>query len=227
MKNVIKNVILLTIIALTFVSCNPKQESATKRTNAVRAATVAGTTNGTFTQSFCGNNLSSIGTIYDQGTQASLYSNGNFEARVKGLLSATIDPSEIGTISSSANDQTGVRFQGTIKVDSNGSVNLQESKILIKVYDSFVLQSASDGSNQYQPIPIEFTTAASGQFNMQTGSGYVIFSDQYGDVRFDGNLSGEYLSGQVSFVNRTNVTGGSAASGVLGQFYVARCGIIK
>ena len=221
-----KNVLLLTIIALTFVGCNPNKESA-KRTSGVRAATVAGTTNGTFTQSFCGNNLSSIGTIYDQGTQASLYSTGNFEARVKGLLSATIDPAEIGTISSSPNDQTGVRFQGTIKVESNGTVNLQQTKILIKVYDSFVLQSATDGSNQYQPIPIEFTSAAAGQFNMQTGSGYVIFRDQYGEVRFDGNLSGDYLSGQVSFANSANVTGGSAASGVLGQFYVARCGIIK
>lgn len=222
-----KNVLCITIVALAFVGCNPKKDSSAKRTNAVRAATVAGTTNGAFTQSFCGNNLSSIGTIYDQGTAQSLYSTGNFESRVKGLLSATIDPSEIGQISSSANDQTGVRFQGTIKVETNGTVNLQQTKILIKVYDSFVLQSASDGTNQYQPIPIEFTTAAAGQFNMQTGSGYVIFRDQYGEVRFDGNLSGDYLSGQVSFANSTNVTGGSAAQGVLGQFYVARCGIIK
>lgn len=221
-----KNVLLLTIVALTFASCNPKKESA-KRTSGVRSAIVAATTNGAFTQSFCGNNLSSIGTIYDQGTQASLYSTGNFESRVKGLLSATIDPNEVGQISSAPSDQTGVRFQGTIKVESNGTVNLQQTKILIKVYDSFVLQSATDGSNQYQPIPIEFTSAAAGQFNMQTGSGYVIFRDQYGEVRFDGNLSGEYLSGQVSFANSTNVTGGSAASGVLGQFYVARCGIIK
>ncbi len=222
-----KNVLLLTVIALAFVGCNPNKEQSTKRTSGVRSATISGTTNGTFTNSYCGNNLSSIGTIYDQGTQQSLYSNGNFEARVKGLLSATIDPSEVGQISSSPNDQTGVRFQGTIKVESNGTVNLQQTKILIKVYDSFVLQSAQDGSNQYQPIPIEFTSAAAGQFNIQTGSGYVIFRDQYGEVRFDGNLSGDYLSGQVSFANSTNVTGGSAAQGVLGQFYVARCGIIK
>ncbi|MES2801290.1 MAG: hypothetical protein V4654_02260 [Bdellovibrionota bacterium] len=223
-----KNVLLLTIVALTVIGCNPKKESD-KRTsgNGGRSAAIAGTTTGAFTQSYCGNNLSSIGTIYDQGTQASLFSTGNFEARVKGLLSATIDPNEIGQISSSPNDQTGVRFQGTIKVESNGTVNLAQSKILIKVYDSLVLQSASDGSNQYQPIPIEFSAAAEGQFNLQTGSGYVIFRDQYGEIRFDGNLSGDYLSGQVSYVNLVNVTGGSAASGVLGQFYVARCGIIK
>lgn len=218
-----KKVVLLTLIALSFVGCNPNKESSKRTSGNARTATVAGTTNGAFTQSYCGNNLSSIGTIYDQSSSF----NGNFEARVKGLLSATIDPAEVGTISSAANDQTGVRFQGTIKIESNGSVNLSQTKILIKVYDSYVLQSATDGSNQYQPIPIEFTSAAAGQFNMQTGSGYVIFRDQYGEIRFDGNLSGDYLSGQVSFVNTVNVTGGSAAQGVLGQFYIARCGIIK
>ncbi|WP_409477334.1 hypothetical protein [Pseudobdellovibrio sp. HCB154] len=219
-----KKVVLLTLIALSFVGCNPNKESS-KRTsgNGGRVATISGTTNGAFTQSYCGNNLSSVGTIYDQSSSFT----SNFEARVKGLLSATIDPSEVGTISAGANDQTGVRFQGTFKIESNGTVNLQQTKILIKVYDSYVLQSATDGSNQYQPIPIEFSSAAAGQFNMQTGSGYVVFRDEYGEVRFDGNLSGDYLSGQVSFVNTTNVTGGAAAQGVLGQFYIARCGIIK
>lgn len=222
-----KKVILLSLIALVFVGCNPQKESSKRTSGNARTQTISGTTNGVFSQSYCGNNLSSIGTIYDQGTSASLYSTGNFEARVKGLLSATIDPSEVGQISSGPSDQTGVRFQGQIKIETNGTVNLAQSKILIKVYDSYVLQSAMDGSNQYQPIPIEFTSAAAGQFNMQTGSGYVVFRDQYGEIRLDGNLSGDYFSGQVSFTNSTNVTGGSAASGVLGQFYVARCGIIK
>jgi hypothetical protein len=222
-----KKVLLLSLIALSFVGCNPKQDSTKRTSGNARVSTIAGDTTGAFTQTNCGNNLSNIGTIYDQGTQASLYSTGNFEARVKGLLSATINPSEIGQISSGPSDQTGVRFQGQIKVESNGSVNLAQTKILIKVYDSYVLQSATDGTNQYQPIPIEFTSASSGQFNTSTGSGYVVFRDQYGEIRFDGNLSGDYFTGQVSYVNTTNVTGGSASQGVLGQFYVARCGIIK
>lgn len=222
-----KKVVLLTLIALSFVGCDPNKETTKRTAGNARTETVAGNTNTVFTQSYCGANLSSIGTIYDQGTSASLYSSGNFESRVKGLLSATINPSEVGSISAGPSDQTGVRFQGTIKIESNGTVNLSQTKILIKVYDSYVLQSAQAGTNQYQPIPIEFTSAAAGQFNMQTGSGYVIFRDQYGEIRFDGNLSGDYLTGQVSYVNTANVTGQAAAQGVLGQFYVARCGIIK
>lgn len=217
-----KKVVLLTLIALSFVGCNPNKDSSKRTSGNARVATVAGTTNGAFTQSYCGANLSNVGTIYDQTN-----SSYNFETRVKGLLSATINPAEVGQISSGPSDQTGVRFQGQIKVESNGSVNLSQTKLLIKVYDSYVLQSAVDGSNQYQPIPIEFTSAAAGQFSLQTGSGYVVFKDQYGEIRFDGNLSGDYFTGQISYSNATNVAGGAASSGVLGQFYVARCGIIK
>lgn len=222
-----KKVLLVSFVTLLFVGCNPKQESSKRTSGNGRISTITGGVTGVFTGSYCGNNLSNIGTIYDQGTQVSLITTGSFEARVKGLLSATINPAEVGQISSGPSDQTGVRFQGQIKVESNGSVNLAQTKMLIKVYDSFVLQSASDGTNQYQPIPIEFTSADEGQFNTSTGSGYVVFRDQYGQIRFDGNLSGDYFSGQVSYVNNVNVTGGSASQGVLGQFYVARCGIIK
>jgi hypothetical protein len=211
-----KKVLLLSVIALAFVGCNPGKES--KRTAGLRNANVSATGNVNLTPTYCGNNMSSIGTIYDQGSGQSL-SGGTFENRVKGLLSVTVDPSEVGQISSAPNDQTGVRFEGQIKLDSNGQINLAQSNILIVVYDSFTLQGMD-------PIDIRFTSAAAGQFN-SNGSGYVVFRDEYGEVRFDGNLSGDYFSGQVSYVNNTNVTGGSAASGVLGQFYVARCGIFK
>lgn len=94
----------------------------------------------------------------------------------------------------------------------------------IKVYDSYTLQGSD-------PITIEFSTANSsqiaGQFNLSTGVGYVTFTDRYGSVRFDGTLSAQTFSGEVRFQNATNVDGGAAASGTLGQFTVARCGIIQ
>lgn len=224
MKKVILLSMLISVSLLT--ACNPKKTSS-GRTAQTRTADASATISGNFSQSYCGQNVSPYGSIYDSGSSQSLYTNGSFEDRVKALLSATVNPSEVGQISSSPNDQTGVRFQGSIKIDSNGNVNLQQTKILIKVYDSYVLQSAQDGTNQYQPIPIEFTQAAEGHFNTQTGVGYVIFRDQYGDIRFDGNLSADFLSGTVSFSNNVNVNGGAGASGQLGQFIVARCGIIK
>lgn len=226
-----KNILLISVVGLAIMGCSPNK--ASKRTAGMLRAPISGQLGngqiggGQLTPTYCGQNYSNIGTIYDQNNQSSLYSSGTFEDRVKALLSATVNPSEVGQISSGPNDQTGVRFEGQIKLDANGNVNLQQTRIIIKVYDSLVLQSAIDGSNQFQAIPIEFSQASSGQFNLQTGTGFVSFTDQYGEIRFDGNLSGDFFMGQISFRNTTNVTGGAAASGVLGQFYVARCGIIK
>ena len=93
-----------------------------------------------------------------------------FEQRVKGFLSATTSPDDVGTISSSPNDySTGVRFQGVIKVDASGRVVLNQSKVSIKVYDSYV------ASQSLNPIAVTINTASSGQFNLQTGQGEVVF----------------------------------------------------
>lgn len=223
-----KKLILVTLASLFFVAC-PAKKDATGRTAVVtgRGGTggiVGGTPTGgiTFTNT-CGQSVSPIGTIYDQGgQQVSLYNSGSFEDRVKAFLSATVNPTEVGQISSAPTDSTGVRFQGAIKLDQNGMVIPSQSKILIKVYDSYMLQNSS-----YQAIPVQIDAASEGQFNMQTGAGYVVFKDQYGEIRFDGKIDAQYFSGVISFRNYATVTGGAPAQGQLGQFYVARCGIIQ
>ena len=179
--------------------------------------------------------VSGIGTIFDNGQQATITLDtvsGTFEDRVKGLLSAVTAANEIGQISGLPSDQTGVRFQGIIKIDAAGSVLAAQSKMLIKVYDSFVVNSQLDPNGQkYEPIAIEITptsgTQIQGKFNMQTGEGYASFRDSFGEIRFEGKLDAQTFSGVVHFQNTKNVNGGSAASGTLGQFYVARCGIIQ
>lgn len=220
-----KKLTLLTLLAFMAVGCPSKKD--TSRNVQVRGQGVVG--GGELTPGVCGQNLSSVGTIYDSaGTGVSLYNTGTFEDRVKALLSATIAPEEVGQISSGPTDTTGVRFQGTIKVDANGKVVLASSKMLIKVYDSYVALSQYNTNGQkYEAIPIEFTAATEGQFNAQTGEGYVLFRDNYGDVRFDGKIDAQYFSGKVSFKNNVNVTGAAPAQAELGQFYVARCAIIQ
>ncbi len=216
-----KKYILTALIALTVVGCNAKKDSA--RTATVNRTGYGFTNGNTGYGNTCAQNQSPIGTIYGQSSsQPSLYDGGSFEANVKSFLSATVDPNEVGQISSGPSDQTGVRFQGAIKLDQNGNVVLSSSRVLIKVYDSYMLQNSS-----LQAIPIEITQAAAGQFNMQTGVGYVVFRDQYGEVRFDGKLDAQYFSGTVSYRNYTSVISQSPAQGQLGQFYVARCGIIQ
>lgn len=220
-----KTTLLLSLlVGLMFTSCDPKKSSArlayssgTVRSNIDYGN--GGTGVGVFTNT-CGNTQAAWGSIYD-----STYSY-DFENRVKSFLSAAVNPNEIGSISPGPADITGVRFQGTIKVDSNGQINLAMSKISIKVYDSFV--SYSNSSNQYQPIAVEINTASEGQFNPSTGVGYVVYKDSYGEIRFDGKLDAQFFQGQVSYKNyRTVLPNASPASGNLGQFYIARCGIIQ
>lgn len=216
-----KNKILFGFMILAFItSCNKNNNDrgVNTRLNQVSNLNNMGQT--------CVNGNSNVGTIYDQNGGFSLTS-GSFEDRVKALLSATINPSEVGSISAGPSDSTGVRFTGTIKVESSGQVTLSATKIKILVYDSYVLNSqyAADGK-KFEPIPIEFTSAAEGRFD-STGSGYVVFRDSYGEIRFDGQYDNQYFKGTVSFRNTQSVLGGTAAQGTLGQFYVARCGIIQ
>lgn len=208
--------LLLLAPLLFLVACNPKKDT---KASVIRSNTL-GNIGGLNTGS-CMNGTSNIGAIYDAGQSGAA---GTFEDRVKALLSATIDPSEVGTISSAATDPTGLRFSGIIKLDSNGAVVASASSMLIKVYDSYTL-SGQD------PIPLEFSTnkgaQITGQFNISTGDGSVSFTDKYGVIRFEGRVDAQSFSGVVKFQNSASVSGGSAASGTLGQFYVARCGIIQ
>lgn len=225
-----KKIILSAIVLLGLIACNNKQDN--KRVNTVARVASGTTTNangttnlttGSITTS-CPNTISPIGTIYGStSSQPSLYDSGNFETNVKLFLSATVDPNEVGTISSNPSDNTGVRFQGIIKKDQNGNVTLNQSKIIIKVYDSLLLQNSS-----LQAIPVEINGASSGQFNPSTGTGYIVFKDQYGEIRLEGRYDANSFSGTVSYVNYTTVIQNqSPASGQLGQFHIASCSIFQ
>lgn len=204
----------LLLMLLMVAACSPKKDS-------VRSARTVGSNIGTLgVANQCPNGASNIGAIYDQ--------TGNLENQVRALLSATMLPQDIGSVSSLPTDSTGVRFAGKMKLDANGNVIGAQSKILIEVYDSIWLQNRLSNPNE-KAIQIEFDPASgatiTGQFNMQTGQGYINLHDQYGDIRFTGAIDAQYFSGTVSFQNTSSVVG-AASQGNLGQFYILRCGIV-
>lgn len=212
-----KKLSLLIILCLV-AACSPKKDS-------VRSTRSAGANIGGLGVNQCPNGASNIGAIYDNGQ---ILSSGTFEDRVRALLSATMLPQDVGSISSMPTDSTGVRFSGKMKLDTNGNVVAAQSIIRVDVYDSIWLQNRMSNPNE-QAIQIEFDPAAgatiTGQFNMQSGQGYINLHDQYGDVRFTGTLDAQYFSGTVTFQNTVSVVG-SPAQGTLGQFYILRCGIV-
>jgi hypothetical protein len=211
-----KKLTLVTLALFVMAGCNPKK-------NAVKAnvATISGVTVGT--QCTSTNQNSNVGTIYGQAMSL------NFEQQVKALLSATTNPSDIGSISPNQSDSTGVRFSGRVKLDAAGNVVATQSKVTITIYDSYILMD-----NTIQPVILDLDPSAagkniqiSGQFNTSSGDGFISIRDQYGEIRFQGRIDAERFSGTVTFANTQNVTGGQPASGTLGQFWIQRCSFLQ
>lgn len=211
---------LTIIIALTLLAaCSPKKSGVKANVGATTAATIAGVTTGTQ----CVGTNSSVNTGYIYDSTSNSY---DFENRVKALLSATVNPAEVGTISAQANG-TGVGFTGLVKLDSNGNVIGAQSKLTITVYDSIWYMNQTEANLINLRFDPSTGSALSGQFNIQTGDGFLSLKDQFGEVRFEGKIDAQNFSGTIKFQNSATVIGGSPASGTLGQFQIQRCAIFQ
>lgn len=209
---------LLVLLSLTLLAaCSPKKSSVKANVGVPAAITIAGVTTGTQ----CASTAANTGIIIDNtGTSY------NFENQVKALLSATTNPSEVGTISAQAGG-TGVGFVGLIKLDTNGNVVGAQSNVTITVYDSiWYMNQTAANLIELKFIPSNGSTL-SGQFNVTSGDGFLSLTDKYGEVRFEGKIDAQNFSGTVRFQNTASVIGGTPASGVLGQFQIQRCAIFK
>lgn len=215
---------LTILIAMTLLAACSQKKSAVQA-NVTSTTTIAGATTGACLAT---TGAANVGAIYD--TSANSY---NFENQVKGFLSATISPYDVGTISSQGNAQTGVRFSGVLKLDTNGNVIGAQSHILISVYDSIWLTNHYTNPNEVE-IQAKFDpstnsrSSISGQFNLQTGAGTLLLQDNYGSVQFTGTIDAQNFSGTVSYQNTTTVMSGmQPSSGSMGQFFIQRCAILQ
>ncbi|MBK9322623.1 MAG: hypothetical protein IPM97_06655 [Bdellovibrionaceae bacterium] len=145
----------------------------------------------------------------------------SFEQRVKGLISATVDPSYFGAIEGSKTaTQTCVAIEGRISYDvSSGAVNLSQSNLKITIYDSFVGTNNSN-NEPIEPYVIQFTGAAAGRVIVAEKSFNLQFKDEVGEINLTGNLSQTMTTGNVSYQNYENFNSNSPASGFLGDFSI-------
>jgi len=224
-----KQVFGLLLIFIFFSGCQPQKKS-TVRATTTTTANISNTLGLGGLSAQCGTTSSSavLGAIYDD-TQ-SLNQLGSFQDRVVSLLSATMYPEDIGQVSSLSTDTTtGVRFTGTIKLNTSGAVVSAQSNLVISIYDSIWQQNRISNPSE-QPIKLTFNPSngavISGQFNTTNGLGYFTVQDQYGSVRFDGQYDAQYFSGTVTFQNTVSVSG-TATSGGLGQFKTLTCGLFQ
>jgi hypothetical protein len=210
-----KLTLLLGLILLA--SCQPKKSS-------VRSGVANNNNNnsGVSLLTQCNGQASNIGTIYDSSATSF-----QFNDRVKALLSADINPNDVGFISSMESDSTGVRFSGAVKIDGSGNIIAAQSKVVVTVYDSKVTQEgASPITLTFDPADTSRNVSISGRF-VTDGESTMTLQDSLGSITFKGRLDAQRFSGNAEFANNANVLGGQNYAGPLGQFYILRCSFLK
>lgn len=207
---------LLLFVALGLSACAKKEGSATR---------VAGRSNGAApipsTPNTCTGQQTNVGKIY--GTSYS------FENDVKGFVSATLSPDQLGQIGYDINSPTGIDFYGSFQFDSNGQLVPQNTTVRIRIFDSYAV-SQNGQPAMVAPYEIVVNQAFSGsiQRSGSMSSFNVTFKDEYGEFTFRGNVNQNGIaSGTVSYRNYVAVPGYSPASGTLGQFTAYGCALIK
>lgn len=155
-----------------------------------------------------------------------------FEEAVRYLVSASIDPKELGSVSGQSGQNTGVRFWGVVETESSftqgpsrQAIRLNTAELRITIWDSFAGQTDSAG-NVIPEYPIHFHGAAEGYVD---GTRAVLtFSDSLGKIILDGTISKDYFQGAIRFDNVQYWDGRTpGAEGTIGSFKVPTCGFFK
>ncbi|WP_413613416.1 hypothetical protein [Bdellovibrio sp. HCB-110] len=208
---------VLVVLALSLSACAKKDSSAVRV--AGRGASTGVTQGGTTTPNTCSNTNMSWGKIYDPS------SSPQFEAQVKGFVSATLDPQSLGTISGNINDKTGIDFSGSFQFDAQGRLIPASSTVVIKIFDSFVGQVYN--GQTVVPYVVEFSQASEGIIDRTTRQIQVKFKDSYGEIVFQGQYDNNTVQGTVHYQNYTAVSGYQPSGGTLGAFRAYTCALIK
>ena len=155
------------------------------------------------------------------GTSSSQWSfiqsnNGNFFQAVQGLVSASMNPQELGSV----NNYGDVAIIGYIDMDQSGNVNQANSRLRIEIWDDYAR------SGQASEIALAFNGLSSSNYNGNQLN--LIFMDNYGQIVVTGQLNQNTFYGTVSYQNAVSFDGASSpASGVLGTFQVPACGFFR
>lgn len=217
MSTQLMKMVMSFVVLVTLAACS---KGASERS----ARATDGNLGATGNTSTCSSAAQAVGRVYDGGVA----SGGTFEQRVKGLLSATVDPQYFGTISGDGNDpSTGVTIEGRLRYDGAGNVLMNQTNLKLVVTDSFVGQKDSTGA-VIPAYPMNFAAASSGTVNVAAKTFTIVFKDSYGEITLNGSFNTSMVTGTISFANSTTVlAGGTPASGTLGAFQIATCGWIN
>jgi hypothetical protein len=213
------SLLILVLSSTGLVACSQDNFSTVRTASNGGSSGGNGSAGGAFPTS-CSS--TTVGKIYDPAGGSST----SFESQVKSFVSATLNPTLLGSVSGDINASTGIDLKGSWSFDTSGNLVTKGAAVSIEIFVSYV--GTTDSSGQaILPYTIDFSSAASGTLNRTTGQFTVVFRDSYGSITFTGTKGSTYSEGTVTFANSTAVSGYSASSGTLGSFKINNCALIK
>ncbi|HEY1080496.1 MAG TPA: hypothetical protein VGE46_10365 [Bdellovibrio sp.] len=224
MKTSFFNNSVLTVLALAALltsACAKKDDSSVRTADRTAIATATQSAN---TTNHCAEKSANWGKIFDPANNSA-----QFEGQVKGFVSATLDPENLGTIGATIDGKTGVDFCGWFQFDSAGNLVPASSAVIIKIVDSYAGQVIN--GQTVQPYNVTFSAGTSGTVNHTTRQIDVVFKDNYGEIRFQGQYGANgdmnLVEGSVYYTNTVAVSGYAVSSGKLGTFRAYKSSLIK
>lgn len=139
-----------------------------------------------------------------------------FTEAIKGLVSASMDPQELGYVSNYGD----VALIGYIDMDQQGTINQTNSRLRIEIWDDYARSgSASE-------IALQFNSLSTYSYNGNQMT--LVFQDAYGQITVTGQFTQSDFYGTVSFKNSQSFAGSASyASGTIGSFQVPYCGFFR
>ena len=201
------------VVALSLTACAPASQSKSSSIN-----------NNNLGQSSCN---SSPGVIYNE-TQDGVapYSSRSFQDRVGDFVSATLTPSDLGTVSGSKTSRKNyISISGKAKFAADGSLVPTQSNLSILIYDSYVGTLDVDGT-KITAYPVTINSAVSGQMSSANNTFMITYQDGYGSVTLNGKINGTDITGRVDFSNTRSADSSTPRSGVLGAFNISTCSLL-
>lgn len=225
--------VALAAMVAGLTACGSSSGSGNKtavRLTGARGATVGQSVN--FATS-C-NGASAVGQVIDSSSYGAV---GTFQDRVAGLVSASLDPSNMGTVDGTLNSTTGTGVDLYMHLQMNGnSLAVAGSGVRLMIYDSFVGQTDDSGA-VIQPYSIT-VPAKQGSVDTANHTFTMVFQDVpvatnsgatptiYGTISVTGTWTPNgTATGRIDYQNLVNITGGTPAQGNLGAFVMPACGL--
>jgi hypothetical protein len=237
----LKQIMILSFVALALTACGNKKNSSEKVIRAGTMGRVSGAA-GYYSNNYYGNN-GTTGYNYNNsynGVASGQYQNNvwtlvgtqpnyqlDFYEMVKRLIAPTMDPKALGNVSGVGANNTGVYMQLFVELNSDRSINTQNSLLRMAIRDDYVGQSNPNGGGAIKEIPIVIQGLTTNNYNTAIMGGYgnsqvsLKFADTVGEITVEGMVSGSSFSGSVKFRNYSPK--GDNMEYVLGGFTMNTC----